>query len=86
MDFLVPGRVGAISFVECKAGHTVTPAMTVSMRRLSEAFKAHRPGGQEGGKDADLSLVYQPFKASGATHAVVPGVRALAWQEFVAEL
>jgi hypothetical protein len=33
----------------------------------------------------ELTLVYQPAKASTPTRAVAPGVRALAWQEFVAE-
>ena len=33
VDFLLPGRGGAISFVECQAGRTVTPAMAGSMQR-----------------------------------------------------
>ena len=83
VDFLLPGRGGAISFVECQAGRTVTPAMAGSMQRLAEAFQTHRTGG----KEVDLSLVYQPAKAGGAAiHAVAPGVRAVAWREFVAEL
>src|SRR5574341_892147 len=43
VDFLAPGRGGAVSLVECKASRTVTPAMAVPMRRLAEALKLKRP-------------------------------------------
>jgi hypothetical protein len=82
MDFLVPGRGGSVTLVECKAGRTVTPAMAAPMRRLAEAFKAHRPGG----KEVNLRLVYQPGKSGMVIHAVAPGVRAVGWEEVVGEL
>lgn len=81
VDFLVPGRSGSLALVECKAGRTVTPAMAAPMQRLAEALKKRRS--QTG---TDLTLVYQPAKTIPPTRAVAPGVRALAWQEFVAEL
>lgn len=82
VDFLVPGRGGALSLVECKAGRTVMPAMAAPMQRLATALKQRR----RHGIDLDLSLVYQPSKTSGSTTALAPGVRALAWQEFIAGL
>lgn len=82
VDFLVPGRSGLVSLVECKAGRTVTPAMAAPMQRLAEALKKKRSGRAK----VDLCLVHQPAKGSAVTHAVAPGVRALAWQEFVAGL
>ncbi len=82
VDFLVPGRAGSISLVECKAGRTVSPAMAVPMQRLAEALRKRRPSRTQ----VNLTLVYQPAKASSPIHAVAPGVRALAWQEFVSEL
>jgi len=82
VDFLVPGRSGSVSLVECKAGRTVTPAMAASMQRLAEALKKKRPGQTA----VDMTLVYQPAKANAPTYAVAPGVRALAWQEFVSGL
>jgi len=82
VDFLVPGRSGSVSLVECKAGRTVTPPMAAPMQRLAEALRKKRPGRTE----VDLCLVHQPGKGSAPTRAVAPGARALAWQEFVAEL
>jgi hypothetical protein len=82
VDYLVPGRGGSVSLVECKAGRTVTPAMAAPMQRLAEALKKKRPGRTS----VNLSLVHQPAKAGAASRVVAPGVRTLAWQEFVAEL
>jgi hypothetical protein len=31
VDFLVPGRSGAVTLVECKAARTVTPSMAAPM-------------------------------------------------------
>ena len=42
VDFLVPGRSGAVTLVECKATGTVNPAMAGPMRRLAEAMKSFR--------------------------------------------
>ena len=45
VDFLVPGRAGAVALVECIAGRTVTPAMAAPMQRLAEALKRKRAKG-----------------------------------------
>jgi hypothetical protein len=42
VDFLVPGRSGAVALVECKAARTVTPVLAGPMRRLAEAMKRKR--------------------------------------------
>jgi uncharacterized protein len=82
VDFLVPGRAGAVALVECKAGRTVAPAMAAPMQRLAEALKKRRASRAQ----VALTLVYQPSKTPPVIHAVAPGVRAISWQEFVTEL
>ncbi len=82
VDFLVPGRSGAVALVECKAGRTVTPAMAAPMQRLAEALKRKRP---EATPVAQF-LVHREPKAGSPTHAVAPGVRALPWRRFLEEL
>ena len=82
VDFLMPGRGGGVSLVECKAAHTVTPAMAVPMQRLAEALRKKRPPGTI----VELHLVHQSPRTPVATQAVAPGVRAWAWQDFVRQL
>ena len=82
VDFVVPGRAGSLSLVECKSGRTVTPAMAAPLRRLAEAVRKRRP---RSGKPRAF-LVHQAPSAGTQTRAVAPGVQAVAWQEFVAEL
>lgn len=77
VDFLVPGRGGGVTLVECKASRTVTPAMASPMRRLAAAMA---------GRKVSMTIVHQPPKAGSPTRAVAPGVRALPWREFVAGL
>ena len=82
VDFLVPGRGGAVSLIECKAARTVTPAMALPMQRLAEALRKRRPCDTT----VELHLVHQSPKVPAATRAVAPGVRAWAWQDFVRQL
>lgn len=82
VDFLVPGKSGAVALVECKTSRTVTPAMAAPMQRLGEAIKRKRRNGTTVG----MYLVYRQPKAKSVTQAVAPGVRAFTWQEFVNEL
>ena len=82
VDFLVPKRRGGVALVECKAARTVTPALAAPMRRLAEALQKKRPTRTA----VDMFLVYQAPRGGAQTAAVAPGVRALPWQEFVAEL
>jgi predicted AAA+ superfamily ATPase len=81
VDFLVPGKSGAVALVECKTSRTVTPAMAAPMQRLGEAIKRKRRTGTTVG----MYLVYRQPKAESVTQAVAPGVRAFTWQEFVNE-
>jgi len=82
VDFVMPGRGGRVSLVECKATRTVTPAMAVPMQRLAEALRKKRPHGTT----VELHLVHQSPKTPALTRAVAPGVRAWAWQDFVHQL
>jgi hypothetical protein len=82
VDFLVPGRSGSVSLVECKASRTVTPAMASPMVRLGEAFRSRRPEGVR----AEMTLVHRRSASSPQTAAVAPGVRAMAWEDFVSDL
>ena len=82
VDFLMPGRGGGMSLVECKAARTVTPAMAAPMQRLAEALRKRRPAGTKIG----MHLVHQSPKIPAAIRAVAPGVRAWAWHDFVREL
>lgn len=79
VDFLVPGRGGSLALVECKSTRTVTPAMAAPMQRLHAAVRKKRR------KEAAINmfLVHQPPKVASGTAAVVPGVRALAWRDFL---
>jgi predicted AAA+ superfamily ATPase len=82
VDFVVPGRGGAVSLVECKAARTVTPSDAAPMQRLAEAMRKKRPRGAA----VEMSLVHQPARAPQPTTAVAPGVRAWAWQDFLQRL
>jgi len=82
VDFLTPRRGGAMVLIECKASRTVTPQMAASLRQLGAAMKRKR------GRRImmEMLLVHQAPKAGTSTQTVAPGVRALPWQRFVAEL
>lgn len=82
VDFLLPGRGGSVSLVECKAARTVTPAMAAPLLRLAEALRRSRPRGTT----VELHLVHQSPKTPAATRAVAPGVRAWVWRDFVNQL
>ena len=79
VDFVVPGRSGAISLIECKATHTPTPAMAAPMLRLRAAVAKQR------GKSTrvDMHVVHLAAKTTPPTEALAPGVRAMPWRAFV---
>ena len=81
VDFLMPRRGGSMVLVECKAGRSVTPAMAAALRQLGAAMKRKR-----GRASVEMLLIHQSPDAGTPTQAVAPGVRALTWQRFVAEL
>jgi hypothetical protein len=79
VDFLVPGRGGAISLVECKAARTVAPTDAAPMQRLAAALRQKRSRQTA----VELHLVHQPQRTPTATQAVAPGVCAWAWRDFM---
>jgi predicted AAA+ superfamily ATPase len=82
VDFVVPGRGGSLTLVECKASRTVTPAMAAPMQRLRDAVTKKRR--KETG--ANMFLVHQAPRMKSRTEAVAPGVRAVALRDFLDEL
>lgn len=82
VDFMIPGRGGLLRLVECKATRTVTPAMAMPMQRLRDSAKKKR----ERGVVADMFLVHEASKSENRIKTVAPGVRALAWRDFLDEL
>lgn len=81
VDFLVPGRSGAVSLIECKAARTVTPFDALPMQRLAEALR------KQGRRARTQShLVYQPAGIAAQTRALAPGVDAWSAQEFLQRL
>ena len=82
VDFVVPGRSGSLSLVECKAGRTVMPRMAAPMQRLREAIRKH---GRKG-IAVKMVLVHQAPAVKSPTDTVAPDVRALPWRDFVTTL
>ncbi|MEW6320977.1 MAG: ATP-binding protein [Acidobacteriota bacterium] len=80
VDFVVPGRGGALTLIECKAGRTVTPAMGGPLQRLLAAFARQAPR-----RRARAYLVHEPGARHG-TAAVAPGVAAIPWPAVIDEI
>ena len=79
VDFVVPGKGGALRLVEAKAARTVSPNDAASMQRLAATWKK-RPGRK--GR-VEQVLVHRPARTAVASRAVAPGVQAWPWPEFV---
>lgn len=79
VDFLIPGRAGALTLVECKAGKTVTPAMATPMLRLASTLRKKRPSSLP----LNMILVHRPAKTEAAGTTVAPGVQALPYHAFL---
>ena len=79
VDFLMPGRAGALTLVECKAGKTVTPAMATPMLRLAATIRTKRPSATP----LKMILVHRPSKLEAAGVTVAPGVQALPYHSFL---
>jgi hypothetical protein len=54
--------------------------MATPMQRLAEAFRRREPR-----RKVEMYLVHRPARAAVPSDAIAPGVRALAWRDFVAE-
>lgn len=74
VDFVVPGRAGAVRLIECKASGTVTPAMAAPLLRLAKAFAARRKR-----HTTDLLIVHEA-RPGGVAGSAAPGVRAVHWR------
>ncbi len=81
VDFIVPGRDGSLTLLECKAGRTPMPAMAVSLRRLAEAMAKRRSRTAT----ARSILVHEASKGIVTSQAIAPGVRAMPWGDFLDE-
>lgn len=79
VDFIVPIRGGGMRLIEVKASSTVTPDLARPMLNLARAW------GRRRGK-VEMRLVHRPPRAREASRAVAPGVEAVGWREFSAEL
>lgn len=81
VDFLIPRPGGTIALVECKKGHTITPAMATPMQRLAKTLSEKRKQ-----PAPEMFLLHQPPKGGNKTHAIAEGVKAMPWQDFIADL
>ena len=68
VDFMLPGKDGRVTLLECKSTRTPLPKMTDAMRKLGAAFAAARKT-----KPPAMVLLHQGTNASAA---IAPGVRA----------
>lgn len=79
VDFVMPAKDNKVRLIEAKASRTVTPGDAAPLRRLAATW-----GGQPGARGGvEQILVHQPARAGAVSRALVPGVQALTWQEFV---
>jgi predicted AAA+ superfamily ATPase len=81
VDFVVPGRSGAVRLVEAKAGRTVTPGMAAGMLRLAGASRQ-----RDRRRRVEMCVVHRPARSAVGSTALVPGVRAVPWPDFVREM
>jgi len=79
VDFIVPGRGGAMRLLEVKATRTPTPDMAKPMQRLADARRRHLRTRSA----VEMLVVHRPARAGVRSHALAPDVEALPWQEFV---
>jgi len=79
VDFVVPGKSGAMHLIEAKAGATVKPQMAEPMLKLAAAFgRSARP------PRVDMTIVHGASRhASEALTTVAKGVRAEPWPAWV---
>ncbi|MBS1945019.1 MAG: hypothetical protein JST98_07415, partial [Bacteroidetes bacterium] len=73
VDFIVPGRNGGISLVECKAARTVLPSMAASMFRVRDVLQ----GNQAIKRPFQLSVIYRPVSATTSV-SLGNGAKAMA--------
>jgi predicted AAA+ superfamily ATPase len=76
VDFLVPGKDGAIRLIEARATGTVMPGMAAPMLRLAAALA--KRGAR---RKLRMQLVYRPASEPERSRALAPGVEAVPWRE-----
>lgn len=82
VDFVIPGKNGAMTLIEAKAARTAKPDMTLPMRKLTTSWKAHF-----GDKRPVRSLlVHRPARAASSSHAIAEGVEVCSWKDLASEL
>jgi predicted AAA+ superfamily ATPase len=79
VDFVVPTGTRGVRLIEAKATATVTPGMAAQMLRLAAARK--RQSVTRGA--VQMLVVHRPARAVPSSRALVPGVQAIPWHEFV---
>jgi uncharacterized protein len=76
VDFLIPSTGGRLLLAEAKASKTVFPSMADSMGKLMKNFPENQ------GKNAYV-IFNNPGTGQEKSHALVPGVKALALRDFL---
>jgi len=82
VDFLMPLKAGRVKLIEAKAARTVFPRDAVPMQRLA----AHWPKHAGGPPAVECVVVHRPPRAPQPASALAPGVQALPWPQFLADL
>lgn len=72
VDFLVPGRNGALTLIECKATRSPFPAMASSLLKLKDELTSKRPPRTK----VEAVLLHRKSSRS-ATRALLPGAQAM---------
>lgn len=78
VDVVSSSRAGEIELVECKSSSTVTPDMTVPMRRLAEIFRRD-------GLTVSMRLVYNPVDGVQNVATVGADVQALSLRQMFSD-
>jgi hypothetical protein len=81
VDFLLPRPNGSIMLIECKASQTVTPGQANPLRRFAATLIRKRQRSR-----VSPVIVHQETRLPAATRALAPGVQAVSWRDFVADL
>jgi predicted AAA+ superfamily ATPase len=77
VDFVVPGKNGAMHLLEAKASKTAKPDMVIPMRKLSQAWKSHF--GEK--RVVTSTLVHRPARAAVASKAIAADVEVISWKD-----
>ncbi|MCY2965938.1 MAG: ATP-binding protein [Planctomycetota bacterium] len=82
VDFLVPGRSGRLTLVECKAARSVRPSDSSSLARVAAAIRLHRTPRTP----LNLFVVHQPAAVPARFEVLTPEVKAVSIERLVEEI